>query len=94
MYSLEGLIYHFKQIMDGHGFNPPRGEAYGYSEAPNGELGYYLVSDGSRQPYRVRVRPPSLLNYQIFPRLMEGRLLSDAVAIMASLNIIAGELDR
>ena len=92
--SIEGLIFHFKQIMDGHGFNPPPGEVYAYSEAPNGELGFYLVSDGGNRPYRVRVRPPSLANYQIFPHIMKGRLLSDAVAIMASLNVIAGELDR
>ena len=92
--SIEGLIYHFKQIMDHHGFHPPRGEAYGAAEAPNGELGYYVVSDGGICPYRVHIRPPSLLHYQIFPHLMRGRLLSDAVAVLGSLNVIAGELDR
>ncbi len=64
------------------------------TEAPNGELGFYIVSSGDRSAYRVRVRPPSLVHFQAFSEMLEGNMLSDSVAIMASLNIIAGELDR
>jgi len=92
--GMEGLIFHFKNYMYGHGVCPPKGEVYSSTEAPNGELGFYLVSDGTQRPYRMRVRPPSFYNYQAFPRMCEGGLLSDIVASMASLNIIAGELDR
>ncbi|MFQ6607440.1 MAG: NADH dehydrogenase (quinone) subunit D [Fidelibacterota bacterium] len=92
--SIEGLIYHFEQIMPNRGMVPPKGEAYVPTESPNGELGYYIVSDGSHTPYRVRTRPPSLINYSIFPKIMVGGMISDAVAILGSLNIIAGELDR
>jgi NADH dehydrogenase I D subunit len=92
--GMEGLIYHFKNIMMGHGVCPPKGEVYSCTEAPNGELGFYFVSDGTQRPYRWRVRPPSLYNYQAFPEMVTGGLLSDLVATMSSLNIIAGELDR
>ncbi|HEU4339034.1 MAG TPA: NADH dehydrogenase (quinone) subunit D [Planctomycetota bacterium] len=92
--GMEGLIYHFKNYMFGHGVCPPKGEIYSSTEAPNGELGWYLVSDGTQKPWRMRVRPPSLYNYQAFPRMCEGKLLSDMVAVLSSLNIIAGELDR
>jgi NADH:ubiquinone oxidoreductase subunit D len=92
--GMEGLIYHFKNIMMGQGLCPPKGEVYSSSEAPNGELGFYLVSDGTQRPYRWRVRGPSLYNYQAFPAMTEGGLLSDMVAVLSSLNIIAGELDR
>ncbi|MBI4564877.1 MAG: NADH-quinone oxidoreductase subunit D [Planctomycetes bacterium] len=92
--GMEGLIYHFKNYMLGHGVCPPKGEIYFATEAPNGELGWYLVSDGSGRPYRWRVRPPSLYNYQAFPEMCAGKLLSDAVAVLSSLNVIAGELDR
>ncbi|MBI2932306.1 MAG: NADH-quinone oxidoreductase subunit D [Planctomycetes bacterium] len=92
--GMEGLIYHFKTYMYGHGICPPKGEVYSSTEAPNGELGFYLVSDGTQRPFRFRVRPPSLYNYQAFPRMSEGALLSDLVATLSSLNIIAGELDR
>ena len=80
--------------MDGHGIAPPVGEAYTATEAPNGELGFYVVSDGSGRAYRLRVRPPSLMNYQCFPQLVEGHMVADVVAILGSLNVIAGELDR
>ncbi len=81
--------------MLGHGFKPPRGaEIYSATESPNGELGFYLVSDGEMNPYRIRVRPPSLYNYGAFPKLCEGGMVSDAVAVLSSLNVIAGELDR
>lgn len=92
--TIEGLIYHFKDIMYGHGLRPPKGEIYSCTEAPNGELGFTIVSDGSGKPFRMRVRPPSLYNYQAFPKMCNGYMISDAVSILSSLNIIAGELDR
>ncbi len=92
--SIEGLIYHFEVTMPNRGMTPPIGEAYVPTESPNGELGYYIVSDGNRTPYRVRTRPPSLMNYSIFSKLIEGHMLSDAPAILGSINVIAGELDR
>ncbi len=93
--NIESLIHHFKLIMFGHGVAPPRGaETYLATEAPNGELGFYVVADGDMIPYKIRVRPPSIYNYAIFPRLIRGVLVSDAVAVLSSLNVIAGELDR
>ncbi|MAG20935.1 MAG: NADH dehydrogenase (quinone) subunit D [Candidatus Marinimicrobia bacterium] len=92
--SIEGLIHHFEITMPNRGMEPPVGESYVATEAPNGELGYYIVSDGGRTPYRVRTRPPSFINYSIFPHIMKDQMLSDAVAILGSMNIIAGELDR
>ncbi len=91
---IEGLIHHFKIIMDGHGVQPPRGEIYSATESPNGELGFYIVSDGSGTAYRIRIRPPSLLQYQVVPHMIEGGMVSDVVAVLGSLNVIAGELDR
>ncbi len=93
-FSIEGLIHHFEQIMTNRGFEPPIGEVYGAQEVPNGELGFYLASDGGNSPYRARCRPPSLINYQCFPKLVEGHQISDVVAIIGSMNIIAAELDR
>ena len=92
--DMESLIHQFKLIMPGHGLLPPKGEVYSSTEAPNGELGFFIVSDGTGLPYKVRVRPPSFYNYAPYPKMATGRLLSDAVAIMASINVIAGELDR
>ena len=92
--SIEGLIHHFEQIMTNRGHTPPIGEAYGATETANGELGFYLISDGGNTPYRVRCRPPSFINYQCFPKLVVGHQTSDVVAILGSLNIIAAELDR
>ena len=92
--SIEGLIYHFEVTMPNRGMTPPVGEAYVPTESPNGELGFYIVSDGTRTPYRVRTRPPSLMNYSIFSKLIEGHMLSDVPAILGSINVIAGELDR
>ncbi len=92
--DMEALIHHFKNIMPGHGPRTDRGEIYSCTESPNGELGFFLVSDGTGVPYRLRVRPPSFYNYQIFPKAVEGLMISDAVAVLASLNVIAGELDR
>lgn len=92
--DMESLIHHFKIVMPGHGLEPPKGEIYSATEVPNGELGFYIVSDGTGCPYRVRIRPPSLYHQQIMPYLAEGGLISDAIAALCSLNVIAGELDR
>jgi len=93
-FSIEGLIHHFEKIMPNRGLKPPVGEAYGGVEAANGELGWYLVSDGGNSAYRARCRPPCFLYYQTYPALLEGHQISDIVAIMGSLNVIAAELDR
>jgi len=90
--SIEGLIHHFKQVM--HGINPPKGEAYASVEAANGELGFYLVSDGGRSPYRLRIRPPCFIYFQAFEQMIKGHLIADLVGVLGSINIIAGELDR
>lgn len=93
--KMESLIHHFKLIMDGHGLCPEKGtEIYHSIESPNGELGFYIVSDGTGKPYRVRTRPPSFIHYQVVPMMLEGNLMSDMLAILSSLNLIAGELDR
>jgi NADH dehydrogenase I D subunit len=92
--SIEGLIHHFKTVMDGHGVQIPVGEAYAATESPNGELGFYVVSDGTGTPYRVRVRAPSFYNYQMVPKLLRGHMVSDIVTVLGSVNVIAGELDR
>ncbi len=93
-FSIEGLIHHFEQIMTNRGHRPPVGEAYGANETANGELGFYLVSDGGHTPYRARCRPPSFINYQCFPQLVVGLKVSDLIAVLSSMNIIAAELDR
>ncbi|MDH4200774.1 MAG: NADH-quinone oxidoreductase subunit D [Spirochaetia bacterium] len=89
--SMEQLIYHFKLVMEG--VIMPAGEYYSAAETANGELGFYIVSDGTGKPYRVHVRRPCFWYYQSFPELVEGGLISDSVAVMSSLNVIAGELD-
>ncbi len=93
-FSIEGLIHHFEQVMTNRGHTPPMGEAYGANETANGELGFYLASDGENCAYRARCRPPSFINYQCFPGLVVGHQISDVVAILGSLNVIAAELDR
>ncbi|PIR21267.1 MAG: NADH-quinone oxidoreductase subunit D [Deltaproteobacteria bacterium CG11_big_fil_rev_8_21_14_0_20_47_16] len=90
--SIEGLIRHFELIMFGIKVEP--GEVYSYTEAANGELGFYIVSDGSGKPYRIKVRPPCFAIYQAFPELIKGQMIADAVAILGTLNVVAGELDR
>ena len=89
--KMEALIYHFKIIMGET--EMPAGEVYNSIEGANGELGYYLISDGGRTPYRLHFRRPCFIYYQAFPELVEGGLLSDAIIVMSSLNLIAGELD-
>jgi NADH-quinone oxidoreductase subunit D len=93
-FSIEGLIHHFEQIMTNRGWTPPVGEVYAATETANGELGFYLVSDGGNRPYRSRCRPPSFISYQCFDKLIVGHQISDAPAVLGSLNIIAAELDR
>lgn len=89
--SMEALIYHFKIVM---GETPiPVGEVYHSVEGGNGELGYYLVSDGGRNPYRLHFRRPCFIYYQAYPEMIKGSLLSDAILTMSSMNVIAGELD-
>jgi NADH-quinone oxidoreductase subunit D len=73
---------------------PPIGEAYVSIEAPKGELWYYAVSDGSTQPYRIRVRPPSFVNLQALDRMIRGGLIADVVAVIGTLDIVLGEIDR
>lgn len=92
--SIEGLIQHFELIMTNRQWQSPVDEVYGAIESPNGELGYYVVADGSGVPYRARTRPPSYIHFAVFPYLMVGHQLSDVVAVLGSLNIIAAELDR
>ncbi|TGL37873.1 NADH-quinone oxidoreductase subunit D [Leptospira perdikensis] len=89
--NMEELIYHFKIIM--HGVKVPPGEYYMATEAANGELGFYVVSEGEKTPWRVHVRRPCFWYYQAFPELVKGGLLADTIATMSSLNVIAGELD-
>lgn len=89
--KMEALIYHFKIIMGE--IDMPVGEVYHSVEGANGELGFYLVSDGSRSPYRVHFRRPCFIYYQAYPELIKGGMLSDAIITMSSLNLIAGELD-
>ena len=90
--NIEALMNHFKLIM--HGFAPPVGEVYSYTESPNGEQGYWLSSDGSGKPYRLHVRAPSFYTFAANDELLRGQMISDFVAILGTLNIIAGELDR
>jgi NADH-quinone oxidoreductase subunit C/D len=90
--TMEGLISHFKMIM--HGIPIESGEIYSVTEGGNGELGFYIVSDGSPNAYRVRVRPPCFANYSVFPHIMIGSQLADISAALGSINVIAGELDR
>lgn len=92
--SIEGLIQHFELIMTNRGWAPPIAEAYGCNETANGELGYYVVSDGGPRPWRVKTRPPSFINYSLMPKLIEGHMLADVVAVLGSLNVVAAELDR
>ena len=92
MSDMEAMIFHFKQVMEG--VKPPVGEVYLGIENPKGELGYYMVSDGTSKPVRWRIRPPSFINLSSLPTMCEGALLSDVIAINASVDIVMGEVDR
>jgi len=92
--NIEGLMNHFKLIMDYHGIRPPKGDTYHAVEGANGELGFYVVSDGQDRPYRVRVRPPCFFNMAVLHKMLEGYMVADIVATFGSINMIAGELDR
>jgi NADH-quinone oxidoreductase subunit D len=92
--SIEGTISHFELTMTNRGFETPHEECYSAIEAPNGELGFYLAGDGTDVAYRARCRPPSYIHFAIFPHLIRGHTLSDVVAVLGSLNVIAAELDR
>jgi NADH-quinone oxidoreductase subunit D len=90
--SIEAMISHFKIIMDG--IHVPAGEVYSYSEAGNGELGFYLVSDGTGRPWKCRVRPPCFASTSILPNLLKGLFLADVVPTFGLINMIGGECDR
>lgn len=92
--TIEGLISHFELAMSNRGFETPHEESYAAIESPNGELGFYVVGDGTDVAYRARCRPPSYIHFALFPYLIKGHTLSDIVAVLGSLNIIAAELDR
>jgi NADH-quinone oxidoreductase subunit D len=92
--NIEGLMHHFKLIMVGHGIRPPDGEYYSAVEGANGELGFYVVSDGSDRPYRVRVRPPCFTIMGALREIVTGDLLADLIPTFGSVNMIGGELDR
>ncbi len=92
--SIEGLMNHFMLVMDGYGIRPPAGEAYFAAEGANGELGFYVVSDGGDRPYRVRCRPPCLPPVAALPRMIEGQMIADIIPTFGSVNMIGGELDR
>ena len=89
--SMESLIYHFKIVMGETAI--PAGEVYYSVEGGNGELGYYLVSDGGRTPYRLHFRRPCFIYYQAYSEIVKDTMLSDAIVTLSSLNLIAGEMD-
>ena len=90
--SMESLIHHFKLVTEG--FRPPRGQIYHAIESPRGELGFYIVSDGSNRPWRCKVRAPSFSNLSALPHMSRGALISDAVAVVGSIDIVLGDVDR
>jgi len=92
LHKMESMIFHFKIITDG--FPAPKGAAYAGIESPKGELGFYIQGDGSNKPVRIRVRPPSFINLACLPALVEGRLFSDVVCAIGSIDIVLGEVDR
>ena len=90
--SMESLIHHFKLVTEG--FRPPPGQVYQAIESPRGELGFYIVSDGSNRPYRCKVRAPSFSNLSALPHMVHGELIADVVAVIGSIDIILGDVDR
>lgn len=92
--TIEGLMNQFKLVMDGHGIKPPPGEVYQAVEAPNGELGFYVISTGEDTPYKCRCRPPCLPMTVAMPKMITGEMIADIIPIFGSINMIGGELDR
>src|SRR3972149_1527868 len=92
MTKMESLIHHFKLIS--HGFKPPKGEVYSSIEAPKGELGFYIISDGSERPFRVKIRAPSFVNLQGIDHMSKGAYFADVVAVISSLDPVFGEVDK
>jgi len=90
--DIAALIRHFKIMAEG--FKTPCGEVYSSIEAPKGELGFYIVSDGTNKPFRMRIRPPSFINLGALPKIIEGQMIADVVAAIGSLDIVLGEIDR
>jgi NADH-quinone oxidoreductase subunit D len=90
--QMEALIYHFKIVTEG--FNVPAGEVNQVIESPRGELGYYVVSDGTAKPYRVHVRGPSFANLQAIPEMVQGTLIADVIAAIGSMDFVLGDSDR
>jgi NADH-quinone oxidoreductase subunit D len=90
--QMEALIYHFKIVTEG--YRVPAGEVYQVIESPRGEVGYYMVSDGTAKPYRVHVRGPSFGNLQAVPKLIEGTLVADVIAAIGSMDFVLGDCDR
>jgi NADH-quinone oxidoreductase subunit D len=90
--TIEGLIHHFKIVSEG--FKPEEGEVYVGVENPKGEVGFYLISDGSARPYRMKIRPASFINLQALPKMVEGSMIADVVAVIGTLDIVLGEIDR
>ena len=90
--SMEELIYHFKIACEG--VRAPKGEIYSAIENPKGELGFFIIGDGTHHPYRLQIRSPSFINLQSLPRMVEGRLIADVIAVIGSLDIVLGEIDR
>jgi NADH-quinone oxidoreductase subunit D len=90
--TIEGLIHHFKIASEG--FPAPEGEVYQAVEAPKGELGFYLVSEGGNMPYRMRIRPPSFCNLSAIEKMAKGSMIADLVAVIGTLDIVLGDIDR
>ena len=89
---MEALIHHFKIVTEG--FAVPAGEVYQGIESPRGQMGYYIVSDGTAKPYRVHFRNPSYATLQALETMLKGRMLADVIAVVGSIDIVLGEIDR
>jgi len=89
---MEAVIHHFKLVTEG--FHPPKQDVYVACESPKGEIAFYIASDGGNKPHRCHLRGPSFVNLQALPAMLEGRLVADAVAIIGSIDIVLGEVDR
>jgi len=92
MADIETLVHHF--VLVSKGFTVPKGEIYVGCEVPKGELGFYIVSDGSEKPLRMKVRSPSFVNLSVLPRMVKGHMLADIVSCIGSIDIVLGEVDR